>query len=565
MKRKFGMISALIPAAIMLWYGSHATHAAYADVPEGALGNEVKKAVDYGLMNGLSNTVFGYSAPMTRAQFVTVLDRMLLSKADKPLLAQTENAPLPDTMNLPDAFPQTYYTALSHAVACDVVETSVPFRPNEPVTREAMAEMLVKALGLDNAALSLSSNRILSFSSEPSSGSAVENLTPFLDLPEGKEGYAAIAYAIGMTNGLSKNSFAPNATATRAQAAAMLTRVHEKLQRKTDFRHGFYAVTDAPSALNITADVVSLEWSHMAWNNANAVLMTKPNGSRDRYIPSDHGKIVETLTAGGAKLYLSVFMDTSGGIEELLASASGRAQAVKEIVYELTVPYPELEGNPYSGVTIDFKGLHQEQRELFTQFLSELKGALSPTGKGIYVCVPPYLSAGHWDDGYDCRAIAALADKLILTAYDYHSQNLNNFLGTEAYKNEASAPLDRVYLSLLKLTEEVADSSKLVLGVSSRHTAWEIGRNNDQLLSGVPVSPDTETLRRYLESPDTQRGWSIPYQMPYAIYSTPEGSRYFVWYENAQSIRKKTDIAQLLGITGLSCWNMNPTPLYAPW
>ena len=159
MKRKFGMLSALIPAAIMLWYGGHAVHAAYADVPEGALGNEVKKAVDYGLMNGLSNTVFGYSAPMTRAQFVTVLDRMLLSKADKTLLAQTENAPLPDTMNLPDTFPQAYYTALSHAVACDVVETSVPFRPNEPVTREAMAEMLVKALGLDNAALSLSSNR----------------------------------------------------------------------------------------------------------------------------------------------------------------------------------------------------------------------------------------------------------------------------------------------------------------------------------------------------------------------------------------------------------------------
>lgn len=561
MKRKFGLFSALIPAAMMLLYGSQAVHAAYADVPEGALGDEVKKAVDYGLMNGLSDTVFGYSSPMTRAQFVTVLDRMLLSKADKTLLAQTENAPLPSAMGIPDTFPQTYYTALSHALACDVVEASVPFLPNAPVTREAMAEMLVKALGLNNAALSLSSNRILSFSAEPLPLPTAENLTPFLDLPEGKEGYAAVAYAIGMTNGLSKTSFAPNATATRAQAAAMLTRVHEKLQQKADFRHCFYTSSETSSASNVAADVVSLEWSHMTWSNSNAVLMTKPNGSRDRYIPSGYEKTVETLTANGVKLHLSVFMDASGGIEELLASESGKAQAVKEILYELTVPYPALSRNPYSGVTIDFRGLHKEQQKLFTQFLSELRDALSPAGKGVYVCVPPE----HWDDGYDCPSIAKFADKLILTAYDYHSQNLNNFLGTEAYKNEAPAPLDRVYVSLLKLKEEVPDSSKLVLGVTSRHTAWEIGQNHDQLLSGSPVSLDTETLQQYLEAPDTQHGWSIPYQMPYAIGGTREGSRYFVWYENAQSIRKKADIAQLLGITGLSFWNMSQDPLYVPW
>lgn len=44
--------------------------AAYTDVPaESTLGGEVEKAVRYGLMNGYSDTTFGYGDSMTRAQF----------------------------------------------------------------------------------------------------------------------------------------------------------------------------------------------------------------------------------------------------------------------------------------------------------------------------------------------------------------------------------------------------------------------------------------------------------------------------------------------------------------
>ena len=559
MKRRFGFLPALI--AILVLCESQTARAAYADVPKGALGNEVRKAVEYGLMNGLSENRFGYAVPMTREQFVTVLDRLLLSDAD--------SAPLPDSMKLPDTLSEVRRQALSHAVAYGVVDSSVPFRPDAPVTRQEMAEMLVKALGLDNAALSLSSNRILTFHSDKTSLPDLENATPFRDLPEGKEGYAAIAYAIGMTKGLSPTRFGPNDTATRAQVAAMLTRIYEKLHQRTSFRHAFYSSSHMLSASAVLLDVISVEWSRMSWNEARAVLVTKPNstGPSDRVVPSDYETIAKALTAHGAKLHLSVFMNISGGLETLLSSNEGRAEAVQQILNELTVPYPALGKNPYSGVTIDFKGLHKEQRPLFTRFLSELKDALSQTGKGLYVCVPPYLSAGHWDDGYDYRAIVEMADRLILTAYNYQPDSLNNFLGTEAYKNVPPAPLSNVYLSLWKLAEEIPDTfaSKLVLGVTSQHTAWEVGRDNDNLLSGSPVLPDTEALRQYLNLPDTKKGWSVSYQMPYAFYRTPQGSRYFVWYENNRSFHRKAEIARLLGVTAISYWRIDLNPLYAPW
>ena len=565
MKRKLILLSALLPAAILILCGRQSAHAAYADVPDSALGNEVRKAIEYGLMKGTSDTSFGYSDPMTRAQFVTVLDRMLFSATDSaPSLdrmrfSDADSEPLPDIMKLPDGFPKTYHEAPSRAVAREVVPDSIPFRPNEPVTRGDMAEMLVRALGLNDAALSLSSNQ---FDSGQISAPVAENPTPFLDLPAGKEGYAVIAYTIGMTKGLSDTSFGPDATATRAQAAAMLTRVYERLRRETDFRHIFY--TAAYPAFNPPANAVSVEWSRMTWVNSRAVLSTKAGVSEARFVPPDYEKIVGDVTADGAKLYLSVFMDAAGGVDKLLASREGREEAVGQILDELTVPYPALGRNPYGGVTVDFQGLHREQRSLFTEFLSELRDALAPTGKGLYVCVAPYLSAGHWDDGYDCRAIAEIADKIILTAYDYDADNLNNFLATEAYKNEAPAPLSAVYLSLWKLSEAVPDSSKLALGVSLRPTAWEIGQNGD-LLSGSPVSPDTDALRQYLQLPGTETGWSVQYQMPYTVYTTRQGFRYFVWYENGKSILGKTEIARLLGVTGISCSRTGQNPLCAPW
>ena len=230
MKRKLILLSALLPAAILILCGRQSARAAYADVPDSALGNEVRKAIEYGLMKGTSETSFGYSEPMTRAQFVTVLDRMLLSDADsapsldRMRLSGADSAPLPDTMKLPDGFSETYHEALSRAVAREVVPDSIPFRPNEPVTRGDMAEMLVRALGLNDAALSLSSNRAFPLDSGQISAPVAENPTPFLDLPAGKEGYAVIAYTIGMTKGLSDTSFGPDATATRAQAAAILMR-----------------------------------------------------------------------------------------------------------------------------------------------------------------------------------------------------------------------------------------------------------------------------------------------------------------------------------------------------
>ena len=76
MKKLLSCLLALALTAALLVPAASAE--GYTDVPaESALAAEVRKAVDYGLMNGYNANTFGYRDSMTRAQFVAVLVRMM--------------------------------------------------------------------------------------------------------------------------------------------------------------------------------------------------------------------------------------------------------------------------------------------------------------------------------------------------------------------------------------------------------------------------------------------------------------------------------------------------------
>ena len=147
MKRWLSCILALALAASLT---VPAFAAGFRDVPAGsALAGEVAKAVSYGLMQGYSSTEFGYKDSMTRAQFVTVLSRMMNWQSST---AGGSTQGVTDAMALPAGISDTYYAAIGAAAKADVVDTNVAFHPNGPVTRAEMAEMLVRALWLKSAA-----------------------------------------------------------------------------------------------------------------------------------------------------------------------------------------------------------------------------------------------------------------------------------------------------------------------------------------------------------------------------------------------------------------------------
>ncbi len=542
MKRFYSCLLALSLTAALL--AAPASAREYTDVPaESALAQEVQKAVDYGLMNGYSDSRFGYSDPMTRAQFTAVLVRMM----------GWEEA-VPESPSYEDVEPDsTWYAMIETAAAHDVAETGGLFRPNAPVTRAEMAELLVRALGLKSAAEQL----------KASGSGAYQELhgaIPFTDLPkEGEEGYVAVAYAIGLTKGTSASAFSPGETATRAQAAAMLVRIYEKLNRPTDPTHGFYAISSySQLPLAQTLDVVSAGWSRMVWDGTQAKLVTSRENGNEYYIPDGYEEVAGTVQ----DLHLSVFMNGQS-LKDMLASEEGRTLAMRQIVQEVSRAYDGLGRSPYSGVTIDFEGLRSSGKADFTAFLQELKRELDRLEKKLYVCVPPVLASGSWYDGYDYGAIGKLADKIILMAYDYDARDMSDFVGGFYYQTTATAPVDQVYLGLKALTDEAAPE-QVLLGFSCKNVAWQIDEAG-RLVSGKPLYPSTETVLARLVQPDTERGWSETYQQSYATYTTEDGSRYFLWYQDGRSVETALRAAKLLGVNGVSLWRLGTLPMADDW
>jgi spore germination protein YaaH len=68
-----------------------------------------------------------------------------------------------------------------------------------------------------------------------------------------------------------------------------------------------------------------------------------------------------------------------------------------------------------------------------------------------------------------------------------------------------------------------------------------------------------------MQQSDTVFGWSDVYRNPYIIYSTENGDRIFLWYEDSRSVAEKLDLARLFGVAGASVWRLGIIPNYKEW
>lgn len=521
----------------------------YSDIPADNWSVGVVNAAGvYGLMQGVGDGAFGFGNTITKAEFITVLDRMF----GWELVA-------PDTPAFSDvAKGEWYYPNVETALKHNVIDSAGSFNPNAPITREEMAVMLVRALGYHTLAQSAASFG-----------------NPFADVVS-NAGYITIASDIGMTKGTSTTTFSPAMTAKREEAAAMLVRVYEKYIGKTDWVHGFYAISSySQKELTKDMDAVSAGWSRMSYSTDKGAHLNTTSADNNEYsIPAGYEDITAYFKENGTKTHLTVYMDTStrvtanGGSTDIcsaiLLDSTQRSKAVNAIVNELSVSYNTIGYNPYSGVTIDFEGMKGDALKLgFNAFLTELSSALKPLGKTLYVTVQPATSDGYYYDAYDFRTIGALADKVILMAHDYNETTMpDNLLGSEYYRNTPVTPFASVYYALKAITDEntgVEDSSKLALAISFSSVGWEL--ENGKLISTKSVRPTPETIYTRLKG-GAQMGYSEVYRNPYLSYTTEEGKNIFLWYEDERSVTDKLQLAKLFGIKGVSFWRLGTIPNY---
>lgn len=531
LKKKAAVIfSAIISSAVCFT----AFASPYSDVPEDHWAyNEIKSAGEIGFMSGMGDGTFGLGQNVTRAQFVSMLVRMFGWQ-------QAQGTSYNDVD--PSAW---YYNDVMTASAMGALGNETGFRPNDNITREEIAVMLVRALGYDELAKEFS-----------------DTYLPFNDVSSNK-GYISLAYDFGIVSGKTANSFDPYGTALREEAAAMMMRCYNKYNSYLDFVHGFYAFSSySQKEMASKMDAVSFGWSRMEYSDDEGVVVNTTAANDNEWsVPEGYTDIVEYLNDNSVNTNLNIYMSASESddAEIILGSEENREEAVDVIIEELTVDYNQLGYNPYDGVTIDFENLRGNMRDNFTEFLRELNQELDLIGKNLYVTVQPNMKNSTYFDGYDFKAIGEIADKVILMAYDYNAKSIPQDVMDSGFTTTPVTPFDEVYYALKTITDDitgVADKNKVVLGISMSNIGWTVvdgqitnSRGNTYSYSEIADMIDDGAEVKY----------SDKYKNPYLIYDSDDGKE-IVWYENSRSIADKVKLAEMLGVSGISVWRLGLIP-----
>lgn len=199
----FRRLTALALAALLLAAPVLAAAPDFSDVPKTHWAYEsIGRASALGLIGGDGRGRFGLGQSVTRAEYATMLCRLMGWELLTP-----ERGSFADNQN-PKAW---YYSAVETAAAHGAIPKLGPNAGvNDPLRREELASMTVRALGYSTLA------------------GIVQDDCPFPDVTVNR-GYVTLAYHMGFMNGGSDGRFSPNAPATREQAAAVLLRVHDRM------------------------------------------------------------------------------------------------------------------------------------------------------------------------------------------------------------------------------------------------------------------------------------------------------------------------------------------------
>lgn len=458
-----------------------ASAAAFQDVPSSHwAAGEIRRCVELGFFNGESATRFGLGHQMTRSAFTVVLCRFFGWETPAPTQATYRDVPVTAW------YAGAVQSAYAHGAVTDQWED---FRPGDPITREELAVMLVRALGYGTIA-----------------GLAQDLPTPFQDV-DTNAGYITMAYDLGLMDGTSATAFSPEKTAPREQVAVILMRLYDKLHRTAPGKVG---IVSSPEGL---ADVTGFDAVAVSAGRLISAGETRVNATMD----AETAALLQAAARqAGAKTLLYVI----GGPTALNGKASDAAAALAEAV----------ESGGYDGLFLDIAALKGDKEYALTKLAKALRPALGDKLFYLVAEAPAWQGTAYL--GYDYAALGACVDRLVLRAAVHEKVS-------QGFPTAPVDPLEEVYYALGKL-RGVVDADKLTLLVTSTGAAWTGGKRSGAL-SGAEIAA-------LLADRETADYYSNRYACAYLSGADGSGKPLVVWYLDRRAAAERTQLIRFFGV-----------------
>ena len=184
--------------------GGNVSDLPFSDIENHWARNEILEMYAQGVVNGVGDNTFAPDANITRAQFTAILARALAL----PQVVGEESGQIFADVNRDDWFAASVAAAYNAGL---VNGYNGAFRPNDEISRQEMAIMLMTAFRLAGLEVEESAD-----------------LSEFSDVSQIAEWAAeAVSEAVGagLMGGVGNGEFSPRTSATRAQATVVISRL----------------------------------------------------------------------------------------------------------------------------------------------------------------------------------------------------------------------------------------------------------------------------------------------------------------------------------------------------
>ena len=531
------------------------TDTQFTDVPENHwAAKSIHDLRSLKITDGIGNNQFGLGRTIKKSEFVAFLVKLMQWELIKP-----EKGSFVDNMDTTKWYYESVETALKYGV---IQNNTDRFRIDDPITREEMSIMIVRALGYDDLA-----QQLISLGS------------PFEDVFDNR-GYITIAKDLGIIAGVGNNLFKPYDTAKREEAAVMMMRMYEKLNRPINELHAFYAIHSVEQVDMIPLlDSVGFGWSRLEYDSERkeVVLNTQKRNNNEYAIPDGFAQPVTLAQVNGVSTQLMVFakndivfdIDTGSNrrlVEYIITKPEIRRKVINSIISQINATTSDDVTVSFDGVVIDFESMKGEiLKQFFNEFLAELKQELNKSNKLLYVQVHPVREPGQaYFDGYDYKTIGTIADKVILMAHDYYAKQLTDAEMQNGYTFTPLSPINEVYYALKAITDKntgVQETSKIWIQFSFDSVQWKL--KDGKVINKYPYNPNYEAIQQRLMHGDVNVNYSNVFQNPYAtFFESSDGTNNVLWYEDSRSIEAKIKLSKMFGIQGISLWRLGNIPDY---
>ncbi len=470
-----------------------ASAARFSDVPAGHwAAASIARCVELKFFQGETASRFGLGHQMTRSAFVVVLCRFFGWETAKPTRATYPDVPA-------DAW---YAGAIEAAYAHGAItDQNDAFRPGDPITREELAVMLVRALGYGTIA-----------------GLAQDLPMPFQDV-QTNVGYITMAYDLGLVGGTTATSFSPEKTATREQVAVILMRLYDKLHAAAPGRVGIVA---SPEGLGDLTGVEAVAVS------AGRLIGTGGSKINATMREEDAAAVRDSIHQAGAKALLHIV----GGPTALSGAPAEAAAALAEAV----------KNGGYDGLFLDIAKLKGDKELTLTKLVQALKPLLE--GRLLYLVVeaPSWQGANY--QGYAYGTLGKYVDRMVLRVASYEKV-------AKDFPTAPIEPLEEAYYALGEMQGKV-DTGKLSLLLTTTGTAWTDGKERGAM-SGAEIEA-------VLADPNTEDYYSNRYACAYLSGKTEDDKSLVVWYLNMQSAAERMQLLRCFGVDQVCLTDLQSAP-----